>query len=384
MVDKIYSIKLALKNLNLNKKLAQIVHSDGSFELLQLNDSRRPDLLIFELAENAKKEMDLIQTLLEADEVGEVFLTSDVAEPAALMQAIRLGVKEFFSQPIKIEEVKQALQKFKVRRKAPVDTTACKLGHVINVFGSKGGVGTTTVAVNLAISLSQKAGVQSVALLDMNTLFGEIPLFLEMVPKFHWGEITKNVERLDDTFLENVMMKHSTGIQILPSPANLNGHHKPTPEIMSRLLGLMKRMFDYVVIDAGQSTDTTSLKVLELSDTLFLVTILSLPCLANTNKLVKSFIDFGYVAEDQIKIVLNRYLKKSEVSLHDAESGIGKKIFWIIPNDFVSTMSAINKGKPLLQIAPKAPITKNFSDLANTLIPQQEKPNKKGWNIFKR
>jgi pilus assembly protein CpaE len=109
-----------------------------------------------------------------------------------------------------------------------------------------------------------------------------------------------------------------------------------------------------------------------------------LPCLANTNKLVKSFIDFGYVAEDQIKIVLNRYLKKSEVSLHDAESGIGKKIFWIIPNDFVSTMSAINKGKPLLQIAPKAPITKNFSDLANTLIPQQEKPNKKGWNIFKR
>ncbi|MGD9054167.1 MAG: AAA family ATPase [Desulfobacterales bacterium] len=340
--------------------------------------------MIFELAENAKKEMDLIQTLLEADEVGEVFLTSDVAEPAALMQAIRLGVKEFFSQPIKIEEVKQALQKFKVRRKAPVDTTACKLGHVINVFGSKGGVGTTTVAVNLAISLSQKAGVQSVALLDMNTLFGEIPLFLEMVPKFHWGEITKNVERLDDTFLENVMMKHSTGIQILPSPANLNGHHKPTPEIMSRLLGLMKRMFDYVVIDAGQSTDTTSLKVLELSDTLFLVTILSLPCLANTNKLVKSFIDFGYVAEDQIKIVLNRYLKKSEVSLHDAESGIGKKIFWIIPNDFVSTMSAINKGKPLLQIAPKAPITKNFSDLANTLIPQQEKPNKKGWNIFKR
>jgi pilus assembly protein CpaE len=384
MVDKIYSIKLALKNLNLNKKLAQLVHSDNSFELLQLSDSRRPDLLILELAENAEKEMDIIQSILEADEVGEVFLTSDVAEPPVLMRAIRLGVKEFFSQPIQIEEVKQALQKFKERRKDSADETSCKLGHVINVFGSKGGVGTTTVAVNLAISLSQKASVQSVALLDMNTLFGEIPLFLEMVPKFHWGEITKNVERLDDTFLKNVMMKHSTGVQILPSPANLNGHHKPTPEIMSRLLGLMKRMFDYVIIDAGQSTDETSLKVLQLSETLLLITILSLPCLANTNKLLKSFVDFGYVPEDQIKIVLNRYMKKNEVSLHDAESGIGKKLFWIIPNDFGSTMSAINKGKPLLQIAPKAPITKNLSELAETLIPQQEKTNKKGWKIFKR
>ena len=78
---------------------------------------------------------------------------------------------------------------------------------------------------------------------DLADLFREIPLFLEMAPKFHWGEITKNIERLDETFLNNVLTRHRTGIQVLPSPAYLNGHVRPTPEIMSKLMALMRRMF---------------------------------------------------------------------------------------------------------------------------------------------
>jgi pilus assembly protein CpaE len=224
----------------------------------------------------------------------------------------------------------------------------------------------------------------SVILIDMNTLFGEIPLFLEMSPKFHWGEITKNIDRLDNTFLSNILAMHQSGVQVLPSPAYLNGHVRPTPSIMIRLLGLMKQMFDYIIIDGGQATDDTSLKVLEISDSLLLITILSLPCLANTNKLLKSFTDLGYVRPERIKVVLNRNMKKCEISLEDAEAGIGKELYWAIPNDFGNTMAAINNGKPLLDIAPKARITKSIFDLANSLsIPKEEKPKKK-WSLFKR
>jgi pilus assembly protein CpaE len=340
--------------------------------------------LIFELGKDAEKELGLIGSLLDADEVGEVFLTSDVAEPSVLMQAIRVGAKEFFSQPIKAEEVIQALQKFRGRRKDSVLKGEGKPGQIISVFGSKGGVGTTTVAVNLAVSMLQGQTGRSVVLLDMNTLFGEIPLFLEMSPQFHWGEITKNIQRLDNTFLTKILSRHDTGVQVLASPSYLNGHVRPTPKIMSHLLELMRGMFDYVIIDAGQSTDDTSLRVLELSDTLILITILSLPCLANTNKLIKSFLDLGYIAKDRIKIVLNRYLKNSEISLKDAEAGISKELFWIIPNDFTTTMSAINKGKPLPQIASKAAITKNFAELANALTMPEAKQEKKKWKMFKR
>jgi pilus assembly protein CpaE len=245
-------------------------------------------------------------------------------------------------------------------------------------------VGTTTIAVNLAVAIAQNKDRNAVALLDMNTLFGEIPLFLEMAPKFHWGEITKNIDRLDKTFLANILSNHKSGIQVLPSPAYLNGHVRPTPEIMSQLLNLMRQTFDHIIIDAGQSTDDTSLKILEMSNTLLLVTILSLPCLANTNKLLKSFRDFGYMQAENIKVVLNRNMKKGEISVKDAEAGIGRKLFWTIPNDFRVTMTAINNGKPLQEIAPNAQVTKSIRDLANSLSIAKKKAPKKKWRFFKR
>ncbi len=385
MTNNIYLIRLALKNPTVNDSLIKIIRALGGFEIIPPADNRKPDLLIYELAKSSEKDLAMIQSLLDKRAIGEVFLTSEIADPNTLMKAIRIGVKEFFPLPIETGEVKQALQRFKERKKDTVSPVVCKTGQIITTFGSKGGVGTTTVAVNLAVTLSLREESPSVALIDMNTLFGEIPLFLEISPQFHWGEITRNIDRLDNAFLSNVLTKHNTGVNVLPSPAYLNGHIRPTPETMARLLELMKTMFDYVIIDGGQSTDDTSLRMVELSDTLLLITILSLPCLANANKLIKSFNDLGYLSRDRIKVILNRYMKKSEISLRDAESGINKKLFWVIPNDYRTTMSAINKGKPLARIAPKAQITQAFGELAGALAcPEPPQDQKKKWTLFKR
>ena len=382
MQNSVYTIKLELKSHELSRVIIDICRTTGDFDVLQENDTRKPDLLFFELGQDSEKEIALIESLLEAGKVGEVFLTSEHTEATVLMRAIRLGVKEFFSQPINEDEVKQALQRFIEKRDQSTLIGENKLGKIFSVFGSKGGVGTTTVAVNLGMSLLQLQSVESVALIDMNTLFGEVPLFLEMSPKFHWGEITKNIERLDNTFLANILTRHQSGIHVLPSPAYLNGHMRPTPDIMSRLLELMKSMFDYVLIDTGQSTNDTSLRVIEMSDTLLLITILSLPCLANTNRLIKSFLDLGYLDNGRIKVVLNRYLKNADISLKDAEAGIKKELFWVIPNDFKTTMSSINRGKPLAQIASRAAITKNFEDLAKTLRQPNDRSEKQKRKLF--
>ena len=383
-IENTYSVKLNLNESNLNKKIHRIIQSIPGFEILNSSDSQRPQLLICEVGENPQKNLKLIQSFFEDGHLGEVFITSESTSPNMLMKAMRIGVKEFISQPISENEVRQALEGFRERQSRSVKPRPHKNGKIISIFGSKGGVGATTVAVNLAVSMAQNDADCSVTLLDMNTLFGEIPLFLEMSPKFHWGEITKNIERLDNTFLSNILTDHPSGIKLLPSPAYLNGHVRPTPEIMTRLLSLMKQMFDYIIVDGGQSTNDTSLKVLEISDTLLLITILSLPCLANTNKLLKSLTDLGYVQSENIKVVLNRRMKKGEISLKDAETGIGKELYWAIPNDFGTTMEAINNGKPLLDIAPKARVTKNIFDLANSLsVPKEEKPKKK-LSLFKR
>lgn len=379
--NKRYLVKTILRGSNLIKKLAPTFNAIGGFEIMGNEDARQCDLLIYEMGESPQKDMAFIKSIIESGGSNEVFLISESKDPDVLMQALRLGVKEFFVQPLNSEEVKQALERFRKRRNPTAVNLKKKNGKIISIFGSKGGVGTTTTAVNLAVSLLQNDDKNAVALLDMNTLFGEIPLFLEMSPKFHWGEITKNIERLDHTFLSNILTHHNSGVQVLPSPAYLNGHIQPTPDIMSRLLGVMQQMFDYVIVDTGQSTNDTALKVLQISDTLLLVTILSLPCLANTNKLMKSFTNLGYVQPERIKVVLNRFMKKGDISLKDAENGIGTKLFWTIPNDFKTTMAAINNGKPLYQVAPKAAISKSFREMA-TLLSTPEKEKQKKWSFF--
>ena len=379
--NKRYLVKTILRGSNLIKKLAPTFNAIGGFEIMGNEDAGQCDLLIYEMGESPQKDMAFIKSIIESGGSNEVFLISKSKDPDVLMQALRLGVKEFFVQPLNSEEVKQALERFRKRRNSTAVNLKKKNGKIISIFGSKGGVGTTTMAVNLAVSLLQNDDKKAVALLDMNTLFGEIPLFLEMSPKFHWGEITKNIERLDHTFLSNILTHHNSGVQVLPSPAYLNGHIQPTPDIMSRLLGVMQLMFDYVIVDTGQSTNDTALKVLQISDTLLLVTILSLPCLANTNKLMKSFTNLGYVQPERIKVVLNRFMKKGDISLKDAENGIGTKLFWTIPNDFKTTMAAINNGKPLYQVAPKAAISKSFREMA-TLLSTPEKEKQKKWSFF--
>lgn len=382
MAKDLFQVKLAIADSILTKKLSELIRSVKSFEVLGYSDSRKADLLISQLGENAAEDLKQALGSLQDGVADEIFLISAAADPKILMQAMRAGVKEFFTQPLNPTEVKDALERYKERQVQNVGRGTLKSGNIISIFGSKGGVGTTTVAVNLAVSLAQGQTKSQVALLDMNTLFGEIPLFLEMAPKFHWGEITKNIERLDGQFLLNTLTAHKTGVQVLPSPAYLNGHVRPTPETMSRLLALMKQMFDYIIIDAGQSTDDTSIKVLEVSDMLMMVTILSLPCLANTNKLLRSLTDLGYVPKDKIKVVLNRYIKKGDISLGDAEAGIGKELFWVVPNDYDTSMAAINSGKPLLNIAPGAAITKSFVELAKSLNDPEASQQKKKLTLF--
>ena len=377
-------VKLSSKNIGLAKKIAEIILLAGGFEIQKAADSRRPNLLIHDLIGQPGEELDTIQMLLETQRVDQVFLTGESPDADVLMKAMRIGVKEFFSQPINEKEVKIALQRFRETHRENSRLNTRKNGRVIGVFGCKGGVGTTTVAVNLATSFTRNDTEVTSALLDMNMVFGEIPLFLEMSPKFHWGEITKNTDRLDDIFLSNILEKHPSGVSVLSSPAHLNGHIEPTPAVMTKLLGLMRQMFDHIVIDVGQSTNDTALKVFEAADAILLVTTPSLPCLTNTSKLITSLKDMGYFNEQRLKVILNRYIKKGDISLEDVETGIGQEVFWTIPNDFRTTMSAINNGKPLFGIAPKAAITKNFLELAGAFNESEENKPPKKWRLFRR
>ena len=209
------SIRLNLKNPKLKAQFEKILHLVSGFKVQEKQTKDRCDLMIFEMGGEIVKEFQLVKEMLRSREVGEVFFVSDHVDQNVLRKAIKVGAKELFSQPIADEEIIKALEKFKDRKVLAVTEDFTKIGKIINVIGSKGGVGVTTVAVNLAVSLVQKKSIPSVALIDMNLLFGDIPLFLDIEPKYNWSDITKNITRLDTTFLNSILSTDSSGVSPL-------------------------------------------------------------------------------------------------------------------------------------------------------------------------
>ena len=363
------SVRLQIKNPNIREALEGVIASMDGLDLQPPGALNPCNLLILEIGEDLEKEFQLIHDIHASGEVEAIFVTSSRFEAEILVQALRAGVKEFFSQPIQLEELANALRKFKERQPGlPGSEIKRKKGKIIHIMGGKGGVGTTTVAVNLSTSLAQANPSQLVALVDMNLLFGEIPTFLDVQSDFSWGEIVKNISRLDATYLTSVLAKHPSGMFVLPSPTGLDGMTPATPEIIEKLLTVMEETFDFVVIDGGQSIDEISLKVFQMADAVLVVSVLSLPCLTNVKRLLWTFQKLGFPQKENVKVLVNRYHKRSLISLEEAEKTIDQGIFWQIPNDFQTTMSAINQGKDLFSIAPGSEISKNFKKFSTLFI----------------
>src|SRR3990172_1121339 len=369
-MDENIIVRFELKQPKVKETLEEVIASMEGFDLQEEGSSLSSDLLILEIGEDLEKEFLLIQKIQDSGIAREIFLTSPRLEPHLLIQALRAGAKEFFPQPIQQEEVKAAFLKFKERKeKVKSEVEKKTRGKIIDVIGSKGGVGNTTMAVNLATSLVESSPSPRVALIDMNLLFGEIPIFLNIESFFNWGEVARNISRLDPTYLMSILSKHASGVYVLPSPTGLDGVNVATPEIIEKILGLMRNVFDFIVIDGGQALDDISLKILEMSDTVLLIGILSLPCLTNVKRLLWIFQKLGYPLQDNIKIIVNRHTdKKSVIPPEEAEKSINQKIFWFVPNDYPTTMSAINQGKTLSAVAPTAEVSKNLRSLASVFL----------------
>lgn len=384
MTENILKVHIECKNPKIRSQLEAVIGSVEGFQVTAEEEGVSVDLLIVELGRDAENDFHTIETLLGSGQAGEVHLTAENIDPDLLLKAMRAGIKEFFQQPIRQEDVRQALIKFREHKLRHAGWKPARQGKIIHVIGSKGGIGTTTIAVNLAASFADKGKNLSVCLVDMNMLFGEIPLFLDIKPAYSWDEILKNMDRLDSTFLMNILAVHPSGIHVLAAPNSLNGTPSRAAEAIGRLFTFMRKQFDVILIDSGPRFNETTLRLLTMSDAALLITILTFPCLANTNKLLHTLGLHGFKTNGRTRIIINRYIQKSEISLEDAKKSLSANVFWTIPNDYRATISAINQGKPLNQVAPKAPATRSLNELAERLLPAENQPEKKRWPIFGR
>jgi pilus assembly protein CpaE len=335
-----------------------------------------PDIGFVALDSNPEKALELVATLSKSAPNCAILVTSTSADGNLILRAMRAGAKEFLTQPLKAEDLASALQRVASQRTGNANgrDRSCR---IIAVIGATGGVGNTSLAVNLACSLATDQS-NSVVLLDLDLCLGDADVFLDTIPEYTLSDVAQNISRLDLTLLKRSLTKHDTGLYLLPRPVQLEDARHITTDELTRVLGLLKASFTHVIIDTSKGFNALDIQALEEADDVLLVTQLDLPCLRNVVRLLMSFKEQNRF-DEKVKIVVNRAgYETGQISLRKAQETIGREIFWQVPNDYRVMVEVRNNGVPLVQQAPKAAITQSINQLASALSGKADAPRESG------
>ncbi len=357
---------------------------------VEIVDQTQPDVAIIDLDADDAKALSLIEELSRKYASCSIIAVSARTDGQLILGAMRSGAREFLNSPVQIEELVSALDR--VSSNLTGKGKSSKSGCVISLAGASGGVGTTSIAVNLACCLASNPN-NNVVLVDLDLSLGDADVFLDMIPDYTLLDVAQNISRLDLSLLRKSLTKHESGVYLLPRPVQLEDVETISSVDFKKVLGLLKASFSHLIIDLSKAYSTLDLTALQASQHIVLLTQLDLPCLRNVVRLMTSLEDYDGVT-DKVRIVVNRTgLDKMHISAAKAEETIGREIFWRIPNDYATISESRNNGIPLLEQSPKAALTASIVELAAKLdnfdgedggVPAStdDKKDKKGWLKF--
>jgi pilus assembly protein CpaE len=324
-----------------------------------------PDIGIVAIDHDPDKALELVARLSESSPECSVLVLSSANDANLILHAMRAGAKEFLPQPVRIEDLLAALGRISERRFGRGENKP-RGSQVIAVAGAIGGVGTTSMAVNLGCALAKDTR-NSVALVDLDLCLGDADVFLDTIPDYTLVDVAQNVTRLDFSLLKRSLTKHSSGLFLLPRPVQLADISLVTPEDLQRVIGLLKATFTHLVLDLSKSYSPLDMIALEMATQILLITQLDLPCLRNVVRLMMSFGEMNGL-DQKVRIVINRVgLDSGHITLKKAQETIGRDIFWQIPNDYRAMVDSRNNGVPLIEQSPKASVTQSILSLADAL-----------------
>jgi pilus assembly protein CpaE len=297
-----------------------------------------------------------------------------------LWKALRFGVKECFTHPIRPEEFQEALDRLPKAVVPHMEATAKT--RVITLLGGKGGVGTTFLTVNLAYLLAQE-GKNNVLAVDLDLRYGQMVYFLDAKPQYTISEVIENVEHLDDSYLRSLFFNWDKNLQLLPAPARLEEAEAVTSENFEKVLHFVKNLstYSHVLVDAGHRLDEISIKALELADQVILVANQSVPALSNAKKLLENLELLG-LGDLDLEIWLNSWEKHGDLSLEDVAKFLGREVKGAVPSLPEEVKISINEGVPLVKSSPNLSISQELKGLAGHFSeePGLKREGQSRWN----
>lgn len=327
-------------------------------------EQEHPDLLLLEGSADETDELQILERVTARfPGLGVIMLCSNQS-PERLMQAMRVGVREALPSLPTREILLDAVDRFQQRIKQA--SSPVNQGKVLAFIPCKGGSGATFLASNLAYTLAAEEN-KRVALIDFNLQLGDASLFLsDSNPTSSIADVTRQIHRLDGAFLASSMMQVLPNLGVLASPNEPEKATEILPEHVAPLIQVAMRNYDFVILDIGRRMDAVSIQALDKADMIFPVIQQTLPFIRDAKRLIDVFRSLGY-GEEKLRLIINRYDKKSEITLEDIKNTLRIPIFKSIPNNYSVVEESVNHGVPVIKIARRSPIAKMLLEIGAEL-----------------
>lgn len=319
-----------------------------------------PDVVLLDLGRDPAPYLALAAQLRRAQPAVHVIACSAIYPPDQylLMDAMRSGVQEFIAKPVQPQALRDILGRF---QEGHVTKRSEKL---IVLMGSKGGVGTTTVAVNLGVHLCNFAHKRTV-LLDFARPLGNAHLLLDLQPRFGVRDAVSNLEQLDARFFASLLTHHKTNLELLGGSLHPEEWQTIPVAPLERVANVAQADFDSVLVDLGSQFSSDWSAILQSARLILVVTETNVPSLWMLDRRLKALAGVG-VDPQRIRVVINRWHKGDDETLKAIENEHKYSVIARLPNDFRKVSTAFNLGVPLMENHDNS-LTNNYRALASLL-----------------
>jgi pilus assembly protein CpaE len=279
-----------------------------------------------------------------------IMLTAE-REVEQKVRGLRAGADDYLIKPFHPAEL-LARMKSLLARFAPRDVLVGRppLGRIFAFYGAKGGVGTTTIAINAAIALNRELG-RKVCLVDGNLQFGDHRVFLDLGLDRKSIVDVVTAPTIDTDLIKQVVVKHDSGVDLLLAPPSPETAELVTQEHLPNILEHLRGLYDYILIDIDKKLDELNLRILDAADTIFVVMTADLSCLKNVRLVLETITHLGY-EQGKVRLVLNRSNAFTGINVKNAESALKRTIDHQIVNEYRGAISALNTGAPFMFTKP--------------------------------
>jgi len=324
--------------------------------------SSRPDLLIVEVSAEENAAVAAVHDMAKTFPEAAIFATGTGVSADLVIRVLRAGAVEFIRRPVDRADVVAALDKIARFRRG--SETARHTARVTSVFCPKGGLGVTTMAVNLAVCVAGER--QNTLLMDLDSRHSDSSTFLNLRPTYSVLDAFENLDRLDEAFLRGLLVKHGSGLWALPGPSRMEGL-QITGEQVQAGLEIIRSHFDHVILDLRHDFDPATIAALEASDVILYLTSLNVAALRSGAAGLAAFRHLG-INLQRVRVIVMREDSSEDVTLKHARDTLGVPIYWKTPSDYQTLVSAINAGQPVVTLAPRSRIARNVRQLADMLV----------------